>query len=733
MKPLAPEVVAAISICSKSVRVRGNIAGATVDLLVNGNKVSSHVTTFPDDFYPLGAAVLANQKVTARQTITGQTSPESLPVTVQNVPAQPSALTIKTVLRSCGRIVRVTGAVPGAKIDAFIGAQQVGAGTEAGGWADVIYDPPLTPGQTLTLKQITCNNLTTSQTTPAAVAAVSPLPAPVIEGPLIECQTRITIGGVIDGAYVELYRNNSPTPEDTFTFSLSKEVRWIKPLVKNDVIKVRQGLNCKKPAPPLESSSPYATAAVQPVSALNAPKFLAIPCPGTTYITLTHLVPGARVILTQNGTELGETDAPDTTFTFTTPPLTSGATLEAHMEMCNGKGPTASITVSTATITPLALNVSPLYACAADVAIEFNGNSMGNYLVYITNKNGQQISGYHNVIGISAFIPVFPSLVAGDAITFHVQGCGGAWDSNGPDPVHTGPPPPTIQQPVQAGFNALHVVAMAGFQLNAYVNNLWRGSAISFGIFKGTEIPLSVTLQVGESVTCTQIVCGMVSKPTPASTVTKQTPRQPILQQPPNNATGVTLQPTFHWQDPGAGTLASADSFQLLVTSGNSTIINTPLTVTSYLSPVTLAHSTNYKWDVTSINTGGHESAAAPFIFTTQAPPPPPAAVLRLRPPIRTSPAGPFPRGSYFEVTIQIVNKGNAASGAYSIQFEERSSDDLTLLVPPDPAPMPALAAGATASASIQAIIDINYNNAVRIDAFLIVNGQQVDQAFLVG
>src|SRR5450432_3548893 len=113
MLPLAPEVVAPLSVCSTSVEIRGNIAGASIDILVDGSVISTHPTNTPDNYYPLGATLAANHKVTARQTIGGATSPESLPVTVQDVPAQLSALTVETHPYNCGRCVLVTGGVPG--------------------------------------------------------------------------------------------------------------------------------------------------------------------------------------------------------------------------------------------------------------------------------------------------------------------------------------------------------------------------------------------------------------------------------------------------------------------------------------------------------------------------------------------------------------------------------------------------------------------------------------------
>ena len=248
----------------------------------------------------------------------------------------------------------------------MIGGQQVGAAVAVQRMGGSCLRSGAGSSEPLTLQQITCNNQTATQSTAAPVAFTPPLPTPVIELQLFECQSRITIGGVADGTYVELYRNNNTNPEDRFVFAVPKEFRWIKPLVKNDVMRVRQGFSCKQPAPPLETVSDFATATVQAVSALHAPKFIGVPCPGSTFVTLTHLVPGARVIISQNGVELGETDAPDVTYTFPVPALKAGATVTAHMEMCNGKGPTGTVYVGTAAVTP-GIAVSPPYACASFV------------------------------------------------------------------------------------------------------------------------------------------------------------------------------------------------------------------------------------------------------------------------------------------------------------------------------------------------------------------------------
>ncbi len=728
MKPFAPEIVGPISVCSQAVEVRGNIAGATIEILVNGSAVSSHPAPTANSAYSVGASLNAGDEVAARQKFDGETSSASLPIVVQAAPQQPSALTIHTQPHHLGRAVLVTGAVPGAKVDVRIGNQTVGFAEAISGWAKAIYDPPLSVGQKLTLKQNTCNNATTSQSSLAALALPNPLPAPLIYLPLIECQNSITIGGVVDGAYVEMYRND--VLENTFVFSISKEWFWIAPLSKNDIIKVRQGFKSKKDSPALEIVSPFASTTVHPIKALAAPEFLGIPCPGTTYLTLGKLIPGARLILSVNGVEIGQTDAPADTYTFPVPPLEAGAKVEAYMMMCGNKGPAASVRVTKKSQSPKGLKISTPYACSAYVYIKVDG-AQGNYQVYITNKNGEHLSSYHNLIGFDAFIPVSPSLLQGDEITINAQGCGGSWDKYGPYSVVSGAPAATMVEPVQATNTYCEVSSpAAGARVDVYINNTWSASAISVGDLATTVVRLINPLKVGDKVYCTQTLCGKTSKPSKTATVTKHKPRRPVLLQPAEDSQGVNLQPTFVWEDPGAGSEQSADSFQLVVTKDDTPVIDVSVTGTTYQSPNTLSTSTDYDWSVTAINGGGQAKAMHPYPFKTKAPEKPPEATLRFVPPITSGAQGSFPRGEQFSISIEVENAGNATSSEYAVLFAQRTSDGTQLLGNILTVPMAALAAGSTTLAT--ALIVINIPDSVRIDTYLLVNDVEIDSAFRI-
>jgi hypothetical protein len=729
MKLLPPEVVGPLSVCSKSARIRANISGATIEVMVNGKTTASHVTTRFEGVYAIGVSLKAKDKVTVRQKLGGDKSDVGPVVSVQKVPAKLSALTLQTVLRECGRATVMTGGVPGAKVEGQIGSQIVGAGDVIAGRVGFSYKPVLAPAQTMLLKQTTCNNLSSTQITPGALPQPSPLLPPVIQEPLVECQDTITIGGVVDGAFVEMYRNGALKPEQTFTFSLSKEWRWIKPLQNLDKIEVRQGFKCKKDGPPLDSFSKKAVASV--INKLGAPNILGNPCPGTTYLTISNLIPGARVVLLSDGKELGQTDAPDSTFTFTTPPLQAKAEISAHMVLCGKDGPAAKKKVGTGVQLPSAVNVSDLYECASYVCVEVLGNGSQNCLLVITNKDGDQVSAYHNIVGYRKLVPVSPSLVAGDEISVNVLGCGGSWQVFGPfGPVSAGsPPPPKLVDVVSHTHNVFVDSDHAGAIVDVFVNSQWQGSGISVGTLDYTVVYLQDELVTGDEIYGTQTLCGKASKPSKTVVVKVPRPERPELLKPANGSQDVSIGPLFEWIDPGAKQENKATSFNLVVKQGNTIVINENTPNVQHQSSVLLQHEADYDWTVDAVNsTGSSPAINGDFAFHTVEAPSPKEADLGFVPPIYSNTLN-FPRNEAFSVFIDVTNSGNTASLDYFVHFDILALDNITLYDSQDVTKQP-LAAGATDPAGIDTII--LDTNAVRINAYLYVNNQLVDSKFRI-
>ncbi|WP_088281858.1 hypothetical protein [Ideonella sp. A 288] len=730
MKLLAPEAVGPLSRCSTKVQIRGNIAGANVIVVVNGVKAATHVSKAADGVYAIGATLNANDVVTARQSMGSDTSGDSLPITVQDAPVQMSAVTLQSKLYGCARRLWATGGAPGAVLQGKIGNQVVGSAEVVSGVAAFTYDPTLQVGAGMSLKQTSCNNSTQSQTTPKAVAQPSPLPTPVIEGPLIECQTTLTVSKVLDGAFVEFYRNG--VLEKTWTFAGSREWRAIAELKKNDVIEVRQGFKCKKESPALEAASSKASLTVQGVAALWAPQFVGVPCPGTTYLTLSQLIPGARVVIALDGTEIGQTDAANNSFTFNVTPLPAGGKLTAHMRLCKKDGPDGKRTVSTGTTAPQDVKVSDLFACAGHVFVKVFGSS-GNYLVFISNKAGQQISAYHNLVGFERLIPVSPSLVAGEEISVNVQGCGGGWQKFGPFAVvsASAPPPPEVIEPVEAGSKYVNLnCAHAGALIDLFVNNQWRGSTIALGNLALSTVAFTKALKTGESVFATLTLCGKTGEPSKSIKVKKARPARPVLIDPVDNATGVAVQPLFKWQDPSAGLENAATSYHLVARrdNGGGNLIDATSNSTQLACPVVLEHETNYLWKVESINSTASSGFANWFAFRTVKAPAPQVADLHLDPPISSSSPG-FPRNTPIELHIGVSNDGNAPSDDFQVVFSMSYQNGGGLIDVVD-ATFPSLDGGqSTTIVSVPVTLPAVD---VVIDVYLNVNGTEIDHAFRI-
>jgi hypothetical protein len=94
-----------------------------------------------------------------------------------------------------------------------------------------------------------------------------------------------------------------------------------------------------------------------------------------------------------------------------------------------------------------------------------------------------------------------------------------------------------------------------------------------------------------------------------------------------------------------------------------------------------------------------------------------------------------FVRDQTFQVFVEVINQGNAESPAYTVEFTEKLVANGQAIENPFSKAMPPLAPGATTTTGADAYIDsaATHGDAVRIDALLMVNNQQVDNVFLDG
>lgn len=96
-------------------------------------------------------------------------------------------------------------------------------------------------------------------------------------------------------------------------------------------------------------------------------------------------------------------------------------------------------------------------------------------------------------------------------------------------------------------------------------------------------------------------------------------PSPPVLIAPPNNATNVSLFPTFDWND-----VSGATSYRLQIFQGATTVLDqSGITSSQYaLVSAVLNYSTSYYWRVNATGPSGTSGWSAQWFFSTQDPPP---------------------------------------------------------------------------------------------------------------
>jgi hypothetical protein len=744
MKPLPPEVKGPISVCNKSVRVRGHIAGATVTILVNNNLTSSSVSNWPDDEIDVGVQLVAGDKITATQEFGGEVSePSPLAIIVQAAPTSLSSVTILTHLYQCGNGLWAEGVVPGAEVKALINNFQVGQKTSVDGIARMQYQPGLQVNQSLYIVQTTCNSLTGTNMSNPADTLPDILPVPVIQTPLIECQTSIKLNNLLDGATVILYRNGSEVASVIVDRS-SGTWKGLSPLQSGEKIEIAQAFYCRHPDAEPTKISGKALAIVEPVDKLNAPKVHPPLCPNGIMVTISNLIAGARVIIFQDDNPIGMTDAPGSSFNFYVPPLVANSKITARMQLCEKDGPMSDAVDVDGSDDVEGLDVSTLYECASYIYTKFFGalSQSGGSIVYVLNKQSQMISNYHQVFGWDALVPVSPALVINDEITIVLIGCNGAERKFGPFKVESLPDlvSPEIFEPVTEGQSAVIVFSdVAGALLSLYVDGVFAGQKISGGEkdFYPKSILLQKPLLLGQALTAKQTLCGRTSKFSEPVIVVIPYPKPPKLIKPANDSTGVgTTNLEFEWEDPGSNTSAAATSFILKLFKSNNLIHQGGTNTTSYTINFNLDYDTQYNWWVEASNSTG-KTASNNFEFTTEEEPPqqPPEDEEAILAFITQLYAGsdcinelyPVPANQAFKLFIGVGNVGNATSQPFQVLFEAYDSDG-NFLPPSIPVDFQAFNSGQadTACIDVAALPEGQYT----FYASLIVNNQIIESTY---
>lgn len=705
-----PTLVGPVSELSPDIRVQGALNSATVVISSVGKKprdVAKGTANGGDD----RIALLSNEKLSRDDILVvmqmlgsdkSSITPKSLGLAVQPAPASTAELGAPGFLShlyQCGQHVWAQGVVPGASVEiSFDGKVQGSAiATEEGARIGLKKGLPKT-GQ-ITARQITpVGPGTAANATPDPLPFTgNSLPPPTIHKPiLLACQTAALVSDVFDGATVTLKRSSGITEVAGFDlpglwFLLSK------PLKEGESLTAKQDFpSCEIMG---ETSKPGVI--VDKAAALDKP-FVPPLCAGSQRITVFNLAPGSTVHLDVSGKAyLGMTPPARSWVAFDVDPLPANGSLIAVQELCGVKSSpfTVKIDPHEDVQTPVTLH-EPLNECARVVKIS-NAHPNAYLQVWATNKQNvaAPISDFVLATDKDVTLHVTPYLRIDDEITVRQWACSAVWTESKP-PIKVQPHPslglPKIVGPIYSGDISVKVNCVSGAHVEVSVLDPDKSWAFA-GAGDATDVPSSVALNrilaTGQRVRARQFLCALVSDWGPDETVIRPLPQTPILDAPPNGATGVALNPSFSWHDPGASGEGHADKYEFTLLRQATTIVPVTMTnVTSFTAPNPLIYETTYTWKVRADNASGPSNNWASATLTTlKAPPPPPPVLTSYDVTTKTLKGTGFLASHAVHVRISLL--GNSVWNSYGqlvpdgrdvfVNFTSDAQGNLTVVVNP--------------------------------------------------
>lgn len=409
----------------------------------------------------------------------------------------------------------IQGAIPGATVTAKEGVRVLGSAESPDGGARLFLSPPIGRGGVLLADQEACGMRSGDTPFPPAPSPPESLPAPVVDGPLRDCERRIRISGVLTGALVTVERTGGPTLTSYFDYPILNFYGVSPPLKRGEVVTARQEFPvCQLRSP---DSGPVA---VGPNTPVPVPVLTAPVCVESPAVHLGNLVPGARVRILADGRELGTAEAPAEVFTFPLPRLRGGEVLTAQQELCGAWSAESNRATAHGEGRPPAVITEPIVACGGAVHATA---AAGSWVVLHSHRLGGEIGRAFAVdpSGGGVEVRVAPLLLAGDAIKPLTYGC----SLGGGREVIVQPAPEVLSAPgigrVMQFMTAVPVTGVVpGARVEVFVNGVWRGNAVSAR--SSREIAITGFLQVGDQVAARQMLCTRISPlTTPAVMVEK--------------------------------------------------------------------------------------------------------------------------------------------------------------------------------------------------------------------
>ena len=350
MRLAPPTIVGALSVCSRTVRLKDQVQGARIEVWRDGDvdPIGVGVATWPDELFGLlpGVQLEAGDVVRARQLRDGTSSAFSSD-DVQVVDRAPTMPQFAEPLVACASIAVLRGVTPGATATIEDGVSTVlGSEQSSGDRVVVRLNRPVQNGESLNGRTDACGAGPKGTAQSLAAEPMAPpagLRAPVLLDDPLLCMRLLRFADTRPGATLVLKRDGGTVTYEVSATELTARVD--PPLEADEVLTFWQ----EPPSVRLcdTRASPETTRTVAP-GPPPAPFIVTPPCPGSKSIMVEGLVPSALVTVTSGGTEVVSFEASSSSrrvdvggFTFTV-----GALVTVTQSLCDVSSPPSPVPAS---------------------------------------------------------------------------------------------------------------------------------------------------------------------------------------------------------------------------------------------------------------------------------------------------------------------------------------------------------------------------------------------------
>ena len=505
MKLSPPVVKGQLSVCSRSVRLTGQMKGATVEILVDGAPapVGGGTADWGDEWFGLlaGATLNPGDVVRARQKLGAVASlPSSKGATViagTNSPAQFDA-----PLVACSQLAVVTYLTPGATVTVTdSGPATLGIATAAGSRAEVGLNRTVAVGEKLRARMAACGgpSSATVESLPAQPMAINGrLQTPILQKPLFDCARLITFANVIPGAELQLERGD----EILFWQCTATELhgRIDPPLKAHEKLTFW----LEPPNRTCEAQPSDKTTVVVPEGPPPRPSLMTQPCAGTKLVTIGGLIEGAVVTVRADGQELCVLQAGEETQTVDLggDALGPGQQITVTQALCNVPSePSMPLGVTKAP--PDIQPRLPERPVECGLVLRVEDVPVGSFIEIFSDKLKGRI-GDHIVNDEVSDVDVTPGFVSGDEIRVVVTGCISASERAPVEPQRD-LPPFRVSPPIERDRSVRVKDVIPGALLDVYVDSRWAGRRAA--PTRETRVPVADPLRTGQRIDVYERLC----------------------------------------------------------------------------------------------------------------------------------------------------------------------------------------------------------------------------------